>query len=61
MAKTNTKVKASKAHRFGAFTRRHTLGKARALGKLSAKAARGLKAVGSEVTIGFVEEGKLDK
>ena len=48
----------SRSHRFGAFTRRHTLGKARAFGRLTAKVARGAKAVSNEITQGFVEEGK---
>jgi hypothetical protein len=59
VAKSNAKVKStSRSRRFGAFTRRHTLGKARALGKLSRKAYDGVKVVSTEIADGFVEEGK---
>ena len=59
MSKSNKKVKAaSRSQRFGAFTRRHTLGKARRLGQLAAKAGSGIKEVTNEVAKGFVEEGK---
>ncbi len=59
MTRTNRKTQTTtRSHRFGALTRRLTLGKARAFGKFTAKVARGAKAVGSEIADGFAEEGK---
>jgi len=48
----------TKAHRFGAFTRNATIGKAKWLGSITAKAARAVKNTAVEFKDGFVEEAK---
>jgi hypothetical protein len=62
VAKTNRKVKAEQAttrsHRFGAFTRRATVGKAQGLGKFTAKIAKAAKNTAVEFKTGFSEESK---
>ena len=49
--KTNTK-----AHRFGTFTRNATIGKAKWLGSITAKAAKAVKNTAVEFKTGFTEK-----
>jgi hypothetical protein len=62
MARTNKRVKAepvaTRSHRFGAFTRRLTIGKAKSLGSITAKVAKAAKNTAVEFKTGFSEESK---
>ena len=57
MTAKNKKLKTeSRSRRFGAFTRRLTIGKAKSLGSITAKAAKAVKSTAVEFKDGFTSE-----
>jgi hypothetical protein len=57
MTAKNKKLKTeSRAHRFGAFTRRLTIGKAKSLKSVTLKATEAIKSTAVEIKNGFTAE-----